>query len=748
MFSRYKTYENRDRRNAISLPRVFVIGLLIGGAATQLENSNIYPTQAGESEELQNTSATTETTTEQPSTATLIPTTLSPTLRPTETITPSSTATLTDIIPPEVVGEIERIADSTVQVTEETTPTETPLPTSTPVIAEYPLNKTIHIADSTKPMEFLPNVIRPVHDLRSLDSNQDGIIEDGEVYPGEIVFRPDDGETQIEEGQYLVPDNRVFVDSDGDGILDQTPVHARLVVVTRDNLTYLFAENSNQVIGVFPNGTGRGGANTVASIRTVDAFLGEQWGIDESERLGFDRNAYGIITIATSYYIDDATKVNTAQEVHGTPDEWKHLLGTEISGGCTRHRNRDIATIRRHINYDDFVVTMDTPEDDTLDNPYNLYNLTRLAAGLSPVSVPEAIEYPLLLPSNYDPLSTLPPLETSRWVSFPQIGRIPLPETISHPYTRAEYNIIPCGAENMFLIELLAGNERLIPTENGYRLHVSPFITLPNGESLSIKEFYTPTEVTHDQINTQLYRFSTGEHIPYFQYLVADYAFQYAVYVAARDWEEPSLLTSDRTTQGEAMLHLSNEQLREVQLVTGLIPVKYSWTQGILPQEPGDFLRGLENRTLIHSLMNIFYGQPGQSFELDFRAEPFGLAYPLQDQFLIMPSPDHELIRHPNTEGLDISTLISGALSNNQGIILRVSQFAAHTTPLRYELGLSRAHYYSLIPEQSNLEEGYVAIYDTMHPSEILQVRIEYLDDIFTTITLTPQSSIQITSKK
>ncbi|MCD8484458.1 hypothetical protein LRY60_02500 [Candidatus Woesebacteria bacterium] len=76
-----------------------------------------------------------------------------------------------------------------------------------------------------------------------------------------------------------MPNNRVFIDSDGDGVLDETPVYARLVVVTRDNLTYLFAENSDQVIGIFPNGTGRGGANTVPSIRTVDTFLGEQWGL-------------------------------------------------------------------------------------------------------------------------------------------------------------------------------------------------------------------------------------------------------------------------------------------------------------------------------------------------------------------------------------------------------------------------------------------------------------------------------------
>ncbi|MCD8484457.1 hypothetical protein LRY60_02495 [Candidatus Woesebacteria bacterium] len=335
-------------------------------------------------------------------------------------------------------------------------------------------------------------------------------------------------------------------------------------------------------------------------------------GIDESERLGFDRNAYGIITIATSYYINEETKINTAQEVHGTPDEWQHLLGTEISGGCTRHRNKDIATIRQHLTVDDLIVTMDTPGDDSIDNPYTLYNLTLLAAGLAPIQTPDNQEASLPLPTNYEPLSTLPPLENSRWINFEQTNSIPVPEIISHPYTRGEYDIIPCGAENMYLVELLAGRERLIPTENGYRLSVAPFITLPNGETLDVQEFYTPTEVTTDQIYSELYRFSNGEYIQYFQYLVADYAFQYAVYVAARDWDEPSLLTSNRSTQGEAILHLSNEQLREIQLVTGLIPLKFSWTQGVLPQEPGDFLEGLKNRTVIHSMMNIFHGTPGK----------------------------------------------------------------------------------------------------------------------------------------
>ncbi|MCD8484456.1 hypothetical protein LRY60_02490 [Candidatus Woesebacteria bacterium] len=113
-----------------------------------------------------------------------------------------------------------------------------------------------------------------------------------------------------------------------------------------------------------------------------------------------------------------------------------------------------------------------------------------------------------------------------------------------------------------------------------------------------------------------------------------------------------------------------------------------------------------------------------------------------------MPSADHEFVRSSNANGENISSILSTAITNNQGVIFRVSQFAAQTTPLRYELGLSRAHYYSFVPEQSNIQEGYVAIYDTMHPSEILQVRIEYLDDIFTTMTVTPQTEMNITSNE
>lgn len=583
----------------------------------------------------------------------------------------------------------------------------------------------------------------PRYQLNEFDVNGDGLLEIEGIEAGDIIFRPHDGETQVEAGEYVVPNNLVYVDGDGDGTLDLEPRRVKLVVVIRDNLTYLFAENSDQLLGVFPNGTGRGGANTVASVRRINAVLGEQWGQEESQRLGFPLNAFGEITLGTNYFIHDEKTVTTAQEVHGTPDEWQFLLGTEVSGGCTRHRNRDIRTIRSHMQAGDLVMTVETPQDDAFDNALTLANLTNTAAKEPLLEVPTELlganPNLLPLPTNMHPPSSSSPLKTSRWVTFDQLGEFPLPEVIAHPYTRGEYSVIPCGLETFYLSQIWSGRDPLIETPHGYQLNVAPTLRLPNGNSLETPSFYTPRTVTWNDVAGAQPRLSRGNRLQYFEFLMSDFAYQYAAWVATGAGERLNPADLQWRSLGQDIISMGPERHRQVQLVTGLIPIDYRWgPAGLPPQEPGDFLNTLKNRTLIHSLMNVFYGQPGQAYELDYRLNhPNGLAFPIRDQYLYQPSSDHEMIR-TEEEALPIVPLLADALNSGRGAIFRVSQFATHTTPLRYELGLSQAHYYVLVPHHTDLEAGYVSVFDSMHPSELLQLPTEYLDDIFTTVTLTP----------
>jgi hypothetical protein len=601
-------------------------------------------------------------------------------------------------------------------------------------------------------VEYLQDRIAPVHNLNEFDLTGDGMLEIvGHIKAGDIIYRPHDGETQIEEGEYVVPNNLVFLDNNGDGVLDAQPTSVKLVSVIEDNLTWLFEENSNNVVGVFPNGTGRSGANTVPSVRRVSVILGEAWGQAESERLGFAQNAFGVNTLGTQFYISDEEMVYTSQEIHGTPPEWDPLLGTTVSGGCIRHRNRDIQLIRQHMRESDIVLTMQTAQDDEIDNPMNLANLTRVAAEREMISLPENIEQTyaqslLLRPTNHDALSTLPPLDTTRWITFDQVKalyphiELPNSEIIAHPYTRGEYSIIPCGSETLFLFLKWAGIEPILETEEGfYRLNVAPTLYHPNGNTIAVTDFYYPTTITHDDLADMQSLLSRGEDLQVFEYLYSDFAFQYAVWVAARSFNMPDLLSADLQTQGAAVMRLSDQDLREVQLVTGLIPIDFRWGVQRPSQVPGDFLTALRNRTLIHSAMNPFAGTVGEAYELDFRLnEPYGLAVPITDMDIQIPSPDHEMIRLSGAHPQEIRLLMERAMEPGSGAIFRVTQFALHTTPIRYSSGLAQAHYFVLVPQLSNLEQGEITVFDSMNPSGYFQLRLEEVANVFSTITVMP----------
>jgi len=79
--------------------------------------------------------------------------------------------------------------------------------------------------------------------LSEIDHDGDGFI-DSDILPqsGDIIYRESDNLTQIEPGQYIVPNNGFYADYDGDNILDASQRYAKLVIVTRDNLTYLFED--------------------------------------------------------------------------------------------------------------------------------------------------------------------------------------------------------------------------------------------------------------------------------------------------------------------------------------------------------------------------------------------------------------------------------------------------------------------------------------------------------------------------
>lgn len=578
----------------------------------------------------------------------------------------------------------------------------------------------------------------PVHgventaNLSILDADGDFLFVDQPLYPGQTLFRPNDGETQVEERNYLVPNNLFFVDHNGDGVLDTEPIRSAVVVVIADNLTWLFGRNelgqvTDQVIGVFPNGTGRPGANTVASLRVIDKVLGEQFGWEESTRrdlrdaFGQIVNAFGIITLGTSYYVSDSEMVTTFQEVHGTPNGWEFLLGTEVSGGCTRHRNVDIVKIRDNTQVGDFVATVITAADDEFDSPLTLYNATQVAAGRSQAMVPTdvvdvAMSSLVSVPEFYRPMDgvSLEPERGYQWLTWEQV-KVAWPEQSvqlargAHPYTRAEYLVIPCGSETMYLALLYGGHDPVVFDGESYRLAWTPQAVFANGQVLTTE----PVSVTPAQLAAVSHRLSSGdERLQAFQYLTAQ-----SVYWISRAY-----------TGLDHIPYASDAEVRQIQLATGLIPFQYSWKGNAYPHQDGDFLAILKNRTLIHALAQ-FYGVQTRVYELQLN----GVAVPVTDMQLAQPSVDHEMISNGES-GIVVTSLLQSALSTNQMVILRVTAYAAFTEAIRYEAGLAANHYYVVVPFLS--DERYIMVQDTMHPSSLLRVRVDLLHQFFSTATV------------
>lgn len=580
--------------------------------------------------------------------------------------------------------------------------------------------------------------IAPIHRLAELDPDNDGLLSPEHqqtVRCGDIIFRERDGTTAIREGQFIVPNNLFFYDANGDGILDQEPQYARVVVVMHDNLTYLFAPNSQHLLGVFPNGIGKAGANTVASIRRINILLGASWGAEYSRTHGYDRNMFGSLTFGTSYLNNEnpISDVDSFQELHGTPPELEFLLGREISGGCTRHANQSVEIMRNYIGVGDNILTVYTAQDDQIDNPLNIYNRTRLASGLPPVEVPFTLQdlglLPLTRPSNFMAPEYNLRSETPFWLN---VDQVPIDTQIlctEHPFTRANYRRIPCGPENFLITELQNGRSPIFESNGNYTLNCVPVIWTPNGQ-LNISDFYDRPSVSINDLQPHLDVFSSGNNtVKAFEYLIWDYALKYARYVANRDFGRGD---------NQGLSYLEGRRLKEIQLVTGIIPVPFTRTGSDIVL--GDVLAGSTNRTLEHSLMNIFYGRQGEVFELNFRNPISTQATPVTDLVYHAPSLDHELVR--SGEDRDLFVLIQDAITNRKSAIFRISNYRYQTEPISYESDLPAAHYFALIPSLTNLSEGRVAIYDTMHPYKVLIAPIDTLASLFTSLTISPASQI------
>lgn len=592
------------------------------------------------------------------------------------------------------------------------------------------------------------------HNWVDIDSNQDGVLDDmAEVYSGDIFFRNADGVTQVEENHYIIPNNRVYVDLNADDILDvEEEVLARIVVVTQDNLTYVFHPNSHRVQAIFPNGTGRAGANTITSVRRINVELGAEWGQAESERENLIRypdgtmpNYFGDRTLGTRFFIqaDASFDIDTQQELHGTfvahagSVDGVSLLGTEISGGCTRHSNFAARYMASVVAIGDAVITIETPEDDSVDNPLTIYNRTRLAASLDQVSLSDYLissVAPLLLsrPSNeVVSRQELTAVSTPTWRNFSEIGYPTSFTPVEHPFYRGAYTLIPCGSETLWITSQTTDHQ-VLRLESGYFSLILPaFITLPDGTHISPSTFYQPTRVTLSEIQSQLTKLSAGDPmVGVFEYLFSDFAYQYANYLVTQQ-QGVELSYEEMTT---AIAHLPDQQLREIQLVTGVIPVRYFTTTPGPDGVIGDRLGIITNRTMIQHAMNVLYGESAPTYELDPRQPYTSNAFLLRDMQISSPAMDNEVVRVGEV-GVSVESLLRDGLTNRRPIVLRISYYR-HLADLSYIAGLPAGHYFAVIPEYSDLEEGYIGVYDTMHPYQIMQVPLDQVDDLFTTITI------------
>lgn len=594
--------------------------------------------------------------------------------------------------------------------------------------------------------------------LAEFDQNGDGILETvGSITSGDVIYRPADGRTRVEAGYYIVPNNEVYVDHDGDDLVSQHETAlARIVVVIRDSLTYVFREGTSEVQAVFPNGTGSPGANSVARVGVVTAILGPDWGQAESERLfshlpsyfysdGTMPNYFGDLTIGVQYYIAQDHLVYTAQEVHGTfrggpgKIDGEALLGGNISGGCVRHQNHAARYMGAQVRYGDFVITVQTPEDDSADNKLTLYNKTRLAAGLPPAQLaPElllAADLEVLpRPSNTNlPQEVLHKPEVPTWFNFDQIGYPTTFRPIEHPFTRAHYNLLTCGAESLWIGSQITGQQLLRTEDDKYGLVLPEVIRDYLGEDLRLNDFYTPLWVKYDDIIPFLPRLSGGDpQAAIFQYLFFDFAYQYAGYLVQQ--AESRELNS--TQLSFAISQMSDNLIRRVQQVTGLIPVRYFSSTPGPDGLDGDRLGAARNWTMMRHALNAVYGQPGRTYEIDYRHDLQHNAYEIRDMQLWGPAVGPEVER-TGDEPLSIVELLADAIDSGRPAILLVSGFR-YLADDSFFNDMAAAHFYTMIPEYTNLEAGYVGIYDTMHPYSILITPVENLPRLFTSLTIAP----------
>lgn len=599
----------------------------------------------------------------------------------------------------------------------------------------------------------------PTYDLTDVDPEGDGIVLPG-IRSGDIIIRHFDGFSQIEAGQYLVPSNLIYLDGNADNIIDTVPRYARVVVVMRDNLTYLFAPNTPELIGVFANGIGKGGANTVISVRSINVFLGASWGLEESIRENLETypdgtmpNYFGDRTIGTQFFISDTLQIDTFQELHGTfrpragSVDGYNLLGTDISGGCVRHRNEDILFIAANTAVNDLVLSVETAQDDLIDNPLIIANRTRVAAGLNPIPLESGwtVEQGNILtrPANFSPvmpreLGGQGEIIVPTWMNFDQVDAHPsftIPENlvfVEHPYTRGNYVQLTCGSETVFITGEITGQNFLIATEDGYRLNVAPVIRDANGLPVETATFYTPITVTTDYALMFAPLVSSGDpRAAVFQILVANYSYQYALYQMNTRW---NFATPEETAI--AVTQMDREQLRENQLVTGLIPLRYG-DNGVYPTPVGEWIAPLSNRTVVSAMWNNFYGETGSVYMLDYREPLERQAIPHREMELSAPAVDNEFVA-TGQPGVSISSLLDTAWNTRQPVVFRVSKFR-HLADGSYFLGMSAFHYYALVGWQSQTHgENIAVIYDTMHPYDLLYVPASQIAYVFTSMHIAP----------
>lgn len=608
------------------------------------------------------------------------------------------------------------------------------------------------------------------HFLPDFDTNGDGILETvGEIRSGDIIYRSADGVTQVDEGYYLVPNNSVYADINGDGIVGVDEVlTARIVVVADDNLTYVFREGTGEVQAVFPNGTGKAGANSVARVGVVTAILGEAWGQNQSELLfahlpdyyysnGIMPNYFGTATLGIQYYIDDQSFVNTQQEIHGTfergpgkPDG-ASLLGERISGGCIRHQNHAANYMARIVRYGDIVLTVHSAAEDSADNKFDLYNRTRIAANLPPISLSEeltsrAANYAptgyFLKPANESLRPTYQQSDQITWRSFDVLGRPTTFNEVLHPYNRAHYHLLPCGAEKLFITAKANGIELLHNQGGEYSLILPDAIINYDGSELKVDDFYDRRSVNFAQVKNSLYRLSLGDpEAAIFQYLYFDLAYQYATYLAQQSAQRE--LSPEELEQAVAQLNLN--QLRRVQQVTGLIPNRFSYSSDIRGV-PGDNLASSLNWTMMRNAMNVFYGQEGETYEIDYRHSADNNSFRIRDRQIWVPSTGNEVDRTGDSP-LSHEQLVRNAINEGRPAVFLVSRYR-HLADKSFFNNMAAGHFFALIPEYTDLDAQIIGIYDTMNPYQMLLVPMSEIPFLFTSITIAPRSAAEMNANQ